>query len=624
MRDLLRILVLATLLPATATAREAPVIDGETIYQARCSGCHEGQAERAPRRDAFQAFDPESVVRALVSGPMSGQGRALTQAEMRAVAVFLTGAEFAASPLPEKAWCTERSVSFDRAKSLPSWQGWGNGVANHRFQPAAAAKLAASDVPRLKLKWAFAIPGVIRAYAQPAIVAGTAFFGTAADEVYALDAQTGCIRWRFGADAGVRSAIQVAEVGGRWLAFFGDLRGQFYALDAKSGAPVWKLAVETHRMAYITAGAALHEGRLYVGTASREETALDAEHACCTFRGSVSAIDAASGKLLWKRHTIDEPRPRMDDGTGRGFMLWGPAGGAVWATPTVDPVRRLLYVATGNAYSGPEPKTTNALMAMDLADGAIRWVQQMSTNDVGTIPCQTPGQKQACKSGAPDHDFGSSAVLLTLSGGKRVLAAGQKSGIVHGVDPDQGGRILWQTRIGKGGYEGGIEFGMASDGKLIYAPLSDFRFTGAAKTEPGAQPSIFGMKMKVDPAEGGGLFALDPATGAIKWNAPPADCQGRDGCSPAQTAAASVIPGVVFSGAIDGHLRAYSTADGRVLWDFDTIRDYDAVNGIPGKGGAIDGPGPVIADGVVYTNSGYGYVGEVAGNVLLAFSVDGK
>ena len=624
MRHVIRILLLAALLPSAAFAREAPVIDGEAIYQARCSGCHEGQAERAPRRDALAQFDPETVLKALVSGPMTGQARALTQAEMRAVAVFLTGTEFAANPMPEKAWCAQRSVSFGPEKAAPAWHGWGNGSANQRFQPSAAAKLAAADVPKLKLKWAFAIPGVIRAYAQPTIVAGTAFLGTAADEVYALDAKTGCIRWRFGADAGVRSAIQVAEVGGQWRAFFGDLRGQFYALDAKSGELVWKVPVEAHRMAYITAGAALFEGRLYVGTASREETALDAEHACCTFRGSVSALDAATGKILWKRHTIDEPRPRVDDGTGRGFMLWGPAGGSVWSTPTIDPVRRSLYVATGNAYSGPEPATTNALIAMSLADGEIRWVQQMSSNDVGTIPCQTPGQKQACKSGAPDHDFGSSPILMTLPGGQRVLVAGQKSGVVHGVDPDQGGKILWQTRIGKGGYEGGVEFGMASDGNRIYAPLSDFRFTGAAKTEPGAQPSIFGMKMKVDPAEGGGLFALDPATGKILWNAPPANCQGRDGCSPAQTAAASAIPGIVLSGAIDGHLRAYAAADGRVVWDFDTIRDYESVNGLPGKGGAIDGPGPVVVDGMVYTNSGYGYVGEVAGNVLLAFSVDGK
>jgi polyvinyl alcohol dehydrogenase (cytochrome) len=258
-----------------------------------------------------------------------------------------------------------------------------------------------------------------------------------------------------------------------------------------------------------------------------------------------------------------------------------------------------------------------------MADGHVRWVQQMNRDDVEFTPCATPLEPQKCQHG-PDYDFGSSPILANLPGGGRILMAGQKSGVVHGVDPDHDGKIVWQTRIGKGGYEGGIEFGMATDGKLLYAPLSDFQFKLAMSGEAGARATIMGVPTLLDPTSGGGLFALDLATGSQIWHAPPADCHGRTDCSPAQTAAPSVIPGVVFSGAIDGHMRAYSTADGRVLWDIDTNQTYQTVNGVPGHGGSIDGPGPVIVDGVVYTNSGYGYVGEATGNVLLAFTIDGK
>jgi polyvinyl alcohol dehydrogenase (cytochrome) len=614
------LLLLAALDAAPATAAGP---DGAAVYKSNCAGCHEGGAARAPRREALQAFQPEGVVKALIDGPMSPQGRALNAAEIDAVAVYLTGKPFNAAALPDQAWCADRVASLDGAAAAPSWNGWGNGTANARFQPAAAAGLKAEDVPRLKLKWAFGIPGVIRAYGQPTVVGGTAFIGTAADKVYALDARQGCVRWAFNAEAGVRSTIVVGQAGGRWLAFFGDLRGQFYAVDARTGAAVWKVRLDAHPMAYVTGGATLADGRLYVGVASREETAVTPTYPCCTFRGSVSALDAATGRVIWKSFTIpDPPRPTVDDGSGSGRMLQGPSGAGVWSAPTVDPVARAVYVGTGNAYTGPEPATSDAVMAFDLDDGHVRWVQQMTRNDLVYVPCKTPETPWKCDLG-PDHDFGSSPVLATLPGGGRVLMAGQKSAVIHGLDPDKGGRILWQTKVGQGGNEGGIEFGMATDGKLLYAPLSDFKFMMAMKGEAG-RASIVGVPMKLDPDTGGGLFALDPATGKVVWHAPPGDCKGRTDCSPAQTAAASAIPGVVFSGSIDGHLRAYAAADGKVIWDVDTLRPWETVNGVPGQGGSIDGPGPVIVDGIVYTNSGYGYIGEAQGNVLLAFSVDGK
>jgi polyvinyl alcohol dehydrogenase (cytochrome) len=614
-----QLLVCLSLLAVFPTRDAFAARDGATIFHEQCATCHEGGVPRAPTPAALKSFEPERVVKALFDGVMAAQGRALTATEARAVAVYVTGKPFTGGALPAKAFCADKTASFDKVKEF--WNGWGGDATNQRFQSAALAGLSAADVPKLKLKWAFAIPGVIRAYGQPTVVGGTAFIGTAADKVYALDAKTGCIRWAFDADAGVRTAIAVGRVADGWVTYFGDLRGQVYAVDAATGKQIWKMRADDHQFAYITGGVTLHDGRLYVGVASREETAVTPDYPCCNFRGSVSALDAKTGKVIWKSYTIpDVAKPTVDNGQGK--MLWGPAGGSVWSAPTIDPVKRAVYVGTGNDYTGPEPKTTDAIMAFDMGDGHVRWVQQMTRDDIGFVPCASTDPFK-CKHG-PDYDFGSSPILITLADGKRVLSAGQKSGIVHGVDPDQDGKILWQVRIGKGGYEGGVEFGIGSDGQKIYAPLSDFRFKIAQAGEAGGRPTIMGVPATLDPESGGGLFALDPATGKQIWHAPPPDCHGNTACSPAQSSAPTAIPGIVFSGSVDGHMRAYSTDDGRIVWDVDTNKTYDAVDGIEAHGGSIDGPGAVIVDGVVYTNSGYGYVGEATGNVLLAFTVDGK
>ena len=614
-----RLLICLALLVAFAAYADPAPRDGATIFHDQCAPCHEGGVPRAPTPQALKGFEPERVVKALFDGVMAAQGRALTATEARAVASYVTGKPFTGGALPDKAYCSDKTVDLNDPK--PFWNGWGGDPTNMRFQPTAKAGLKAADVPRLKLKWAFAIPGVIRAYGQPTVVNGTAYIGTAADKVYALDAKTGCVRWSFDSDAGVRSAISIGRNGGGWAAYFGDLRGQVYAIDAKSGKLLWKTRADDHPFAYITGAVTLHDGRAYVGVASREETAITPDYLCCNFRGSVLALDAANGKIIWKSYTIpDMPKPNGESYGGKAIT--GPSGGSVWSAPTIDPAKRAVYVGTGNDYTGPEPQTTDAIMAFDMDDGHVRWVQQMSRDDVGFPSCDSPDQFK-CKHG-PDYDFGSSPILIDLGGGKRILSAGQKSGIVHGLDPDQDGKILWQTRIGKGGYEGGVEFGIGSDGQKIYAPLSDFKFKIAMSGEAGARPTIMGVPALLDPDSGGGLFALDPATGKTIWHAPPPDCHGNTACSPAQSSAPTAIPGIVFSGSVDGHMRAYSSDDGRVIWDFDTNRPFEAVDGIEAHGGSIDGPGAVVVDGVVYTNSGYGYVGEAPGNVLLAFTVDGK
>jgi polyvinyl alcohol dehydrogenase (cytochrome) len=190
-----------------------------------------------------------------------------------------------------------------------------------------------------------------------------------------------------------------------------------------------------------------------------------------------------------------------------------------------------------------------------------------------------------------------------MPNGKDILLVGQKSGVAFGLDPDQQGAVLWHTEIGKGGGMGGIQWGMAADTDNVYAPLSD-----------------------ILPGPGGGLFALKIATGEKVWTVPPfaPACKGTRGCSPAQSAAATMIPGVVFSGSFDGHLRAHAATDGKLLWDLDTLRDYETVNGIKAHGGSMNVAGPAIAGGMMFVNSGYNVLVGMPGNVLLALSVDGK
>ena len=286
--------------------------------------------------------------------------------------------------------------------------------------------------------------------------------------------------------------------------------------------------------------------------------------------------------------------------------MYGPAGGAIWSAPTIDVKRGAVYVGTGNSYTDVETAHSDAIMAFDLATGKVRWTNQATAKDNFLVGCRNPGVGNCPDQGGPDHDFGSSPVLRTLPNGKQVILGGQKSGVMWAFDPDNNGKALWQVKIGNGGALGGIEWGFAADTENVYVPMAD---VSGASRKPG-------------------ITALKIATGEQIWTvpAPKVPCSwGTVRCLNSQSAAATVIPGVVFSGAADGHLRGYSTKDGSIIWDFDTSEaQYDAVNGSKAKGGALDGGGPVVANGILYTNSGYGRLIGQPGNLLLAFTVDGK
>ena len=317
------------------------------------------------------------------------------------------------------------------------------------------------------------------------------------------------------------------------------------------------------------------------------------------------AYDATTGEQVWKTYTIPE-RPRATKKNSIGTQLHGPAGAAVWSAPAIDAKRGALYVATGDAYTFPAAETSDAVMAFDLKSGIPMWTHQFTPNDAFLVGCGSgPTTRDNCPDvNGPDFDFGNSPVLRTLPNGKSVIVIGQKSGAAWAIDPDKDGALVWERKVGKGSMLGGVEWGSAADDQYGYFATAD------------AQAG----------ADAGGLSALRLATGEEVWHArPPAlECKPGDrNCAQAQSAAISVIPGVVFSGATNGVMRAYSTSDGKVLWEYNSVRDYTTVNGVAAKGGSLNGPGPVIAGGMLFMNSGYAYLGYGApGNVLLAFGLD--
>ena len=586
---------------------------GATVFDNKCAACHTSGDPRTPTVAALKQKTPQSIVDVLTNGVMRQQGSDLSDAEKRAVAEFLGTAAPAAAASPASTATANACASpppFD-AKG-PQWNGWGVDLNNQRFQSAAQAGITAAQVPKLTLKWAFGFPNATTARALPTIVGGRVFVGSQSGLVYALDAKSGCTIWAFKAQSGVRTGVVIGPrsgQAGKFVAYFGDGRANQYAVDAATGDLIWTRQVDEHRSANLTGTPALYEGRLYVPVASSEEgQGANPKYECCTFRGSLVALDAQTGSLIWKTYTIaSEAKPIGKNAVGT--TRWGPAGGGIWSAPTVDPKRKVVYAATGNMYTEPQQPTSDSIVAFDLDSGRIAWVSQVTDKDVFVVGCGQLAGPQGngancppAESLGPDHDFGNAPILVKRPDGKEVIVAGQKSGIGWAFDPDKRGAILWQYRAGKGGALGGLEFGSAVDNAQAYFAVSD--------TIGGGAP--------------GGLHAVKLDDGTRAWYAAPETpkCGTARGCNNAILAAITVIPGVVFTGSNDGAIRGYSTTDGKLLWEYDTNHDFQTVNGVPAKGASISGPGPTIAGGMLFVNSGYGALGGRPGNVLLAFGIE--
>ena len=625
--------------PAAQTQPPAPAPGTESglaTFQTRCTLCHANSinerkgvrgAERAPTTDVLRQMAPERIYQALTSGSMKEQAKDLSDIAKVKLAEFMSSRPMGstragdAAAMPNK--CKANPPLTDPGKA-PQWNGWGNDLANSRFQPAAAARLTVAQVPQLKLKWAFGYPSGASANAQPAVGAGRVFVGSDNGYFYSLDARTGCVYWSFENGSIVRNAPAFGSVtdqtpqaagpqpGGRGLppaaplpprsaVFFGDGHANAYALDAQTGKLLWKTRVDSHFVARITAGVKYYNGKLFVPVSSSEEFSSGAPgYSCCTARGSVVALDANTGKQIWKAWVIpEEPRPYKT--MANGVVLYRPAGGAVWNSPTVDPARNAIYFGTGDATTSPSPKTTDGIMAVDIDTGKLLWSYQATAGDVFMGGCTGAERSDACPTPmGPDMDIGNSPILVTLPGGRRVLFGGTKSADVFALDPDNYGTLLYRVNAAGGpinltgrAARGSIVWGGASDGQRIYYGA------GAA-----------------------GLVALAPDTSDVAWSfiGPPLTPGAR---GVGLGAAPTVIPGVVFEGAGDGRLFAVSSTDGKLLWQFNTRQEFTTVNNVMARGGAIASSGAVVVDGMVFVGSGYAITdGSTAGNVLLAFGVD--
>ena len=575
--------------------------DGGAIFQQRCAMCHDVGAGHAPSREALGRRSPVNIKMALLTGAMKPQSGGLSMADVDAITTFLTAEVAAKTPPLRPNLCAGPVAPLTVAAN--SWNGWGRDLANSRFQPHPG--LDPADLPRLKLKWAFAYPGALT-WGQPTVVGGRVFVADTVDAVYALDAQSGCAVWTVKPGAAVRSAVSIgAGADGKAVAYFGDMSGWMHAVDADSGQELWKTRVDDHPLARMTGSPVLAGDRLLVPVSSLEEgAASQAAYACCTFRGAVLALDVKTGKALWKTKTITAPLKTYRR-KGQAVDLHGPAGGSVWNAPTVDLKHGRVYFGVGNDYTDIDDRNTDGVMALDLKTGRKLWMNQLLAKDHWQAGCS---YGTVCPEDAgPDFDFAASTILVSLPKGRQVLVAGQKSGTVYGLDPASG-KLLWKTPVGSGSIFGGIEWGMAAAGRAVFAPISDSMTEAPQTPKPGIAA--------IDAGSGRRLWWTPATNPTCSWG--PTDCRG------AQSQAASAIPGVVLSGSQDGHLRGYDVRSGKVVWDYDTTAEVRPVNADKASGGSLDTGGPVVVDGVVYVNSGYGQFLGHGGNVLLALSVDGK
>lgn len=501
------------------------------------------------------------------------------------------------------------------------WNGWGNGPAQARYQPGPTLSRAA--LPRLRLLWAAGFDGTGKVDAQPTVVDGVVYTSGGTTRIHAFDARTGCPLWVSAAGARVRTAISVADTRAGRLLVFGDQAGNARAVHARDGRPAWQRRLDAHPFTLVTAAPLVHDGVAYFGASSGYEEAASQSpgYACCTFRGSLSALDAASGALLWKTHTIDQ-EPERTGVNERGTDRFGPSGAGIWAAPSLDPVSGILYAGTGNNFSQPATASSDAILAFAASDGHLLWTRQITPADTTNMSCY--GDRANCPDrSAPDHDFGAAPVVVRLPGGQVVVLGGQKSGRVTALDGATGA-LLWQRQLGRGSPLGGIQHGMAAAGETLYVAISDIQIvrkvSQAAAPGAGFQPGLGGAWYLLG-ARGGGLHALDVRTGELRWSVPHPGCGEVPGCSQAQSAAVTVLDELVLSGGVDGHLRFHDRSDGRILLDLDTRVEVPGTNGVAVRGGALDGPGPVFAEGILFLVSGYQMWGGQPGNALLAYAV---
>jgi polyvinyl alcohol dehydrogenase (cytochrome) len=608
--------LLALLAGSAATATtEHP---GKPIYDRYCAACHNNAATKAPGSDTLKLMRYRSMFYTLTEGKMRVQASMLTEEQRKQVIEYLVGLD-----LPEDDWTARMKCGSNRADiddAEPTVAGFGFNKHNHRHLTSSQTGLRTSDFRNLELAWAIAFPGATTMRSQPAIVGSTLFLPVADNSrMFAIDISgEPCLRWVYENDVPLRSSASFGtQPGGRKVVMFSDVASNVHMVDAVTGARIWKTNVGLFPESITTGTPVLHKDRVYAPI-SQYEILIGGqhEHECCKSHGGVTALDALTGKKIWTMHTMEDAKPVRDRGDGK--FIFGPSGAPIWNSPAIDERRGVLYVGTGEATSEPAAPTTNAILAVGLNDGKIRWSFQATPNDIFISGCTPGAATRSLNCPRPedtvylDVDFGASMVLAKRSNGEDLLVAGQKAGTVWALDPNNG-RVVWRQQFGDGSAQGGIHWGLAFDGKRIYAPINRAHPIGPDGKQHGPEKP--------------GIHALDVDTGKVLWShrvAP--DCSGPRGqrlktCERefGLSAAPTVIDGAVVTGSLDGYLRIFDSSTGELLFKYDTARDYEGINGVQGMGGAIDSASIVAANGMLFLNSGYGMFNQPPGNVFLAF-----
>ncbi len=588
-------------------ARDA--MPGKAIYDKTCASCHNGAVKKAPHRDMIGLMTPEAILSVLDKGVMQANAATLTPDERKQVSEYLGGALMGTTEVVALPTCTSDSV-LDLNKP-PKLRGNGMGERNTRRVSTADAGFDTTNVGSLKPLWSLNFPGANRARSQPTLAGGVLFVGSHNGKVYALDQRTGCQHWVYEANGEVRTGIAIdpwdaGDTTAKPRIYFGDVLGYAYAVDAIDGKLLWRKRSDEHPNATITGTPALYNGKLFVPVSSLEVSqAADPAYECCTASGSVAAYDITDGKLLWQTFTI--PTPAVVQSQNRaGTNMMGPSGATVWNAPTIDAKRNQLYVGTGENMSSPATLTSDAIFAIDMDTGKVNWTFQATANDVWNTACDTVNDHSCPPEGGPDFDFGAGTMLTTTTDGKELVIGGQKSGEVHALDPATG-KVVWQKKVGRGGIQGGVHFGMAADDKTLYVPITDMP-DGREYTES-SKP---------------GLHAIDLVTGEEAWYAAAPDnvCGDRQFCHPGISQAVTVVGDVVFAGGMDGVMRMHNIKDGAELLTVDTTKAFTSITGETARGGSLGGAAAVTAqDGLVVISSGYGIYNHMPGNLLLVMGL---
>jgi polyvinyl alcohol dehydrogenase (cytochrome) len=586
---------------AARDAREN--LPGRAHYEKFCAACHNGNVKKAPHRDMVGLLTPEAILNTIEHGIMKVEASALTSHQKIEVAEYLSGESLGntTAGIPK----CEAPIAFKKGQ-LSTGNNWGIQPSNMRDITADMGGITTSNVATLKTKWAIAMPGATRVRSQPTVAGGLIFVGSHSGKVYALDQGTGCEAWAFQASGEVRTGITIDESGETTLLYFGDVLANVYGINAATGTLVWKIRADDHPNATITGTPTPYEGNLYIPVSALEVSlAANPRYECCTFRGSVVSVNNQTGTVNWKTYTIKDA-PSVSGKNPIGTNIIGPSGAIVWNSPSIDTVNKQLFIGTGENMSAPASLTSDSMIAMDLKTGQINWVYQATKNDVWNGACDTDSPENCPIENGPDFDFGGATLVINTSKHGRLVVAGQKSGFVHAVKPKTG-ELVWSKRIGRGGIQGGIHFGIAAKGETLFIPISDM---ADGRTYPNPDKP--------------GMNAVDANTGEILWTALHENgCGDRSYCHPGISQVVTVVGDLVLGGAMDGVIRAYSIKSGEVAWQLDTTaKDYPSITGAIAQGGSMGGAaGPIASGGMLLISSGYGLYNHMPGNLFMALEI---